>query len=109
MEKAEYERFLVKCLKKDKLQILSNPYGFVRGIPSELAEDMLILAMEDAAKVTNPETLKRLKIICEFFINGKSKRRKSYDSDNSKIKVFKDKFTVYESQLRQIELRLKDF
>lgn len=107
--KLQYESFLDKCLKKDKLKILSNRYGFVRGIPHELADDMCILAMNKVNDVSDFETLKRLKKICEYFLSKKSQRRKSYDSPTSATKIIIDKFTVYEEQLQQIESLMKDF
>lgn len=108
IKKLQYENFLDKCIRKNKLQIIVNPSGFVRGIPSQLASDMFILALNRIDKTIDHETLVRLKIICKYFINAKSKRRQSYDLPNSKTKVLKDKFTVYEEQLRQIESLLRD-
>lgn len=107
LKEIQYLSFLDRCFKKNKIQILSNPYGFVRGISRELADDMLVLTLEKVKEVTDIQTLKRLKFICEYFINKKSKRRRSYDSPNSKTKIIIDKFTVYESQLEQINLKLK--
>ena len=108
LKELHYINFLDKCLKKTKVQIISNRYGFVRGIPRELADDMFILAMNKIENVSDKETLNRLKFICEYFISQKSNRRKSYDNPRSKTKVIIDKFTVYESQLQQIESQLKN-
>jgi len=107
--KLQFESFLDRCLRKNKVQIIGNRYGFVRGIPKELADDMLILAINKIDKTLDKETLERLKIICKYFINAKSKRRQSYDSPTSTRKVIIDKFTIYEKQLRQIESLLRDF
>lgn len=106
--KLQYENFLEKCLKKTKLQIIANRYGFVRGVPIGLADDMFILAIDKIDKTLDRKTLERLKTMCEFFIRAKSKRRQSYDSPTSKTKIIIDKFTVYEGQLRQIESLLRD-
>lgn len=107
--KLQYKSFLDKCLKKNKLQIITNRYGFVRGVPKELADDMFILAINKIDKTLDRNTLERLKTICEYFIRAKSKRRQSYDSPTSKSKIIIDKFTVYEEQLRQIESLLRDY
>nr|WP_319273262.1 hypothetical protein [uncultured Draconibacterium sp.] len=108
LRELQYINFLDRCLKKNKVQIIGNRYGFVRGIPHELANDMFILAMNKIDTLSDIETLKRLKFICEYFISQKSNRRKSYDSPRSKTKVIIDKFTIYESQLQQIESQLKN-
>ncbi len=104
-EVLRYHVFLDKCLKKNKLNILGNPTGFVRGIPKQLADDMFILALDRIGQELSKETLERLKYICEYFLSQKSKRRITIDNDENRF--IYDKFSVYENQLEQIKSLLK--
>lgn len=98
---ALYHNYLDKCLKKTKLNIIANPSGFVRGIPQQLASDMYILAMDNIEKISDKETLKRLKHICEYFLSKRSSLRIAKEN-NPDVMIY-DKFSVYEKQLNQID------
>lgn len=102
---ALYHNYLDRCLKKNKMDIISNPSGFVRGIPQELASDMYTLALDSIERVSNKESLKRLKYICEYFLSKKSKIRIAKEK-NPNVTIY-DKFNVYEKQLEQIKLLLE--
>lgn len=96
-QKMMYDNFLHKCLKKNKQDILGNPHGFIRGVPTELAEDMMTLALDEIQKDLGKQKLERLLYICNYMIENKPKR----------ANVVYDKFTVYEEQAGQISKLLK--
>ncbi len=99
-----YHYHLDLYLKKTKLDISSTPPGFLRRIPLQLANDMFILAMDSIRKVSDKETLLRLKYICEYFLNEKSKKIIALEND-IEIMINKE-FCI--KQLNQIKLLLKN-
>lgn len=99
-----YNEFLNKLIRKNKMDILKNPFGFIRGIPMQLAEDVQIIFIGSLNKSTDKKTLKRLKYICEYIISKKSKRRIAIDNNTNASR--RDIFTVYEERLEEILLLL---
>ena len=105
LDRMSYESKLDRFLKRSPIELM---FPNVRGASIELNDDMKTLGLGKFDKSLGVEKLTRLRDICKYFISKKSNRRKSYDSPNSKTKIVKDKFTVYEEYLKQIEELLKD-
>ena len=106
LEKLMYDSFIEKAIKKDNLDVIRNPYGFVRGIPKELADDLISIKQGKLPLSPNLETINRIKYISELSLSKMSDRRKKIDSDpNSYVK---DHFTEYQDALKWAESHLKD-
>ena len=101
-----YDGLVEKCLKKNKIDILTNKYGFVRGIPKQLAEDIYAIRFEKIPENADKKMLKRIKYICECSL---SKMPKSRKVKQEKVRQFVyDKFTQYQDALELVEKRLKE-
>ena len=106
LEKLMYDSFIEKTIKKDNLDVIKSPYGFVRGIPKELADDLRSIKQGKLPLNPNSETVNRIKYICKLSLSKMSDRRKKIDSDpNSYVK---DHFTEYQDALKWAESHLKD-
>src|SRR5690606_40284219 len=81
LEKLMYDSFIEKTIKKDNLDVIKSPYGFVRGIPKELADDLRSIKQGKLPLNPNSETVNRIKYICKLSLSKMSDRRKKIDSD----------------------------
>ena len=100
-----YDSLIEKSIKKTRLELIYNPTRFVRGITTELSNDIRMIKNGAIPKTTDKETLNRLKYICELSLSKMSDRRKKLDSDpNSYIK---DHFTEYQDALKAVQSLLK--
>lgn len=106
LKNLHYDILLEKCLKKEKGHIMKNKYGFVRGIPMQLAEDMYAIRFEKIPENSDRNMLERIKYICEFSLGKMPKSRKA---KQDKIEHFiYDKFNQYQDALEIVEKRLEE-
>jgi hypothetical protein len=104
---AFYDGLIEKCLKKKKVDILTNKYGFVRGIPKQLAEDIYSIRLEKIPENADKMMLERIKYICEYSLSKMPKSRKVKQEKVGQL-VY-DKFTQYQDALELVEKRLEEF
>jgi len=105
LNKLHYDLLIEKSIKKTYLDVISNPTGFVRGITTELSDDIRMIKSGKLPNNPNKENVNRIKYICDYSLSKMSDRRKKRDSDpNSYIK---DHFTEYQDALKWVESHLK--
>ncbi|MGG7036535.1 MAG: hypothetical protein ACI7YS_15265 [Flavobacterium sp.] len=102
LEKLMYDSFIEKAIKKTKTEIMSNRYGFLRGIPKLLADDIYAIRFEYLNGYTKQEDLERIKYISGYSL---SKMPKSRQVKNNEVY---DKFTLYQNAFALAQERLKD-
>ncbi|MFT7901304.1 hypothetical protein VBY74_15125 [Tenacibaculum ascidiaceicola] len=106
LKNLHYDTLLEKCLKKDKEHILKNKYGFVRGIPTQLAEDIYAIRLEKIPENADNKMLERIKYICEYSLGKMPKSRKE-KQEKSESFIY-DKFNQYQEALNFVNNRLKE-
>lgn len=97
MNEIKYNAMLDKCIDKSYADIIFNPTGFVRGITTELKNDMVIIKGQNYPIKPKKETLERLKYICEYTL-PKIKKKQN-------LRVVNE----YQSAYVWVQERLKDF
>ncbi|WP_299112036.1 hypothetical protein [uncultured Winogradskyella sp.] len=105
LKNLQYDILLEKCLKKEKGHILKNKYGFIRGIPAQLAEDMYAIRIEKIPENADKDMLERIKYICKYSLSKMPKSRKA-KQNNIEYFIY-DKFNQYQNALEIVEKRLK--
>lgn len=103
LEKLIYNSFIEKAIKKTKTEIMSNRYGFLRGIPKQLADDIYAIRLEYLNRYTKQEDLERIKYISEYSLSKIPKSTQGKYNENY------DKFTLYQNAYELAQERLKDF
>jgi len=106
IKKMKYDLLIDRTIKKSYPDVLSNPTGFVRGIDTELLNDIRMIKSGKLPAKPNNELVDRIKYVSELSLSKMSDRRKKLDSDlNSYVK---DYFTEYQDALKWAKLHLKD-
>jgi len=106
LNKLRYDLLIEKSIKKSYLNVIINPTGFVRGITTELSNDIRTIKSCELPNKPNIEKVNRIKYICDYSLSKMSDRRKKRDSNPNSFSI--DNFTEYQDALKWAESHLKD-